>query len=124
MMPLVKGSQNSCTPGVEQGVGFQSEAEGRKRESETGDNRLRGMSSGQQQRYDLVAQYDGLVGMVQDEGTRVVNMFRYYEEEDPRYCTPTCKTTAFNSLADCSPLALYTSTVDNLCDPLSKYSSH
>ena len=38
-----------------------------------------------QQRYDLVAQYDGLEGMVQGEGTRVVNMFRYYEEEDPRY---------------------------------------
>lgn len=39
-----------------------------------------------QQRYDLVAQYDGLEGMVQD-GARVVNMFRYYEEEDSRYCT-------------------------------------
>ena len=38
-----------------------------------------------QQRYDLVAQYDGLEGLVQGEGTRVVNMFRYYEEEDPRY---------------------------------------
>ena len=38
-----------------------------------------------QQRYDLVAQYDGLEGMVQGEGTRVVNMFRYYEEEDSRY---------------------------------------
>ena len=45
--------------------------------------------SGKQQRYDLVAQYDGLEGMVQGEGTRVVNMFRYYEEEDPRYCTCT-----------------------------------
>ena len=42
--------------------------------------------SGRQQRYDLVAQYDALEGMVQSEGTRVVNMFRYYEEEDPRYC--------------------------------------
>ena len=42
--------------------------------------------AGQQQRYDLVAQYDGMEGMVQSEGTRVVNMFRYYEEEDPRYC--------------------------------------
>ena len=46
--------------------------------------------SGRQQRYDLVAQYDGLEGMVQGEGTRVVNMFRYYEEEDPRYCTLYC----------------------------------
>ena len=46
--------------------------------------------SGRQQRYDLVAQYDGLEGMVQGEGTRVVNMFRYYEEEDPRYCTLHC----------------------------------
>ena len=41
--------------------------------------------AGQQQRYDLVAQYDALEGMVQSEGTRVVNMFRYYEEEDTRY---------------------------------------
>ena len=47
------------------------------------------MMSGQQ-RYDLVAQYDGLEGLVQDGGTRVVNMFRYYEEEDPRYCTVLC----------------------------------
>ena len=39
------------------------------------------MSSGA--KYDLVAQYDGLEGLSRDE-TRVLNMFRYYEEEDTR----------------------------------------
>ena len=33
--------------------------------------------------YDMVAQYDGMEGLGQD-GTRVINMFRYYEEEDTR----------------------------------------
>ena len=33
--------------------------------------------------YDLVAQYDAMEGLVQGEGTRVVNMFRYYEERIP-----------------------------------------
>ena len=45
--------------------------------------RIRVMPVGQ---YDLVAQYDAMEGLVQGEGTRVVNMFRYYEEEDTRYC--------------------------------------
>ena len=34
--------------------------------------------------YDMVAQYDSMEGVCQGE-TRVVNMFRYYEEEDTRY---------------------------------------
>ena len=36
-------------------------------------------------KYDMVAQYDTMEGMSQDDGTKVVNMFRYYEEEDTRY---------------------------------------
>ena len=32
----------------------------------------------------MVAQYDSMEGVCQGE-TRVVNMFRYYEEEDTRY---------------------------------------
>ena len=33
--------------------------------------------------YDLVAQYDTMEGYSQD-GTKVINMFRTYEEEDLR----------------------------------------
>ena len=41
--------------------------------------------SSQYGKYDMVAQYDTMEGMSQGDGTKVVNMFRYYEEEDTRY---------------------------------------
>ena len=43
---------------------------------------------------------------------------REEERGEVRGVAPTCKTTAFNSLAECGPLTLFIFTVYDLCDPL------
>ena len=45
---------------------------------------------------------------------------REEERGEVRRIAPTCKTTAFNSLAECGPLTLYMFTVYDLCNPPSE----